>query len=124
MLYLSSGANGAGKTLFTLKDVRDLQVKTGRPVAHNGRFELVAEFGWKQIDAKEWQQEPDGTIFLFDECHNDFPVRGTGSAVPDYVKMLAEHRRRGFDFFLITQHPMNVDAFVRRLIGPPGWHRH
>src|SRR3989344_1834878 len=89
MLYLISGANGAGKTLNTLKWVRERQLKENRP-----------------------------------EAHNDLPNRPAGSTVPDAVKMLAEHRRRGFDFYMVTQHPQNIDSFVRRLIGPPGWHRH
>jgi len=127
MLYLITGANGAGKTLNTLKWVRERQLKENRPVCHNGRFEPVpgGELdGWKKIDFKDWQDEPDGTIFLIDECHNDLPNRPAGSKVPDAVQMLAEHRRRGFDFYMVTQHPQNVDSFVRRLIGPPGWHRH
>lgn len=127
MLYLVTGSNGAGKTLNTLKWIRDRSVKEGRPVCHNGRFEAV-EGGelssWRQIDIKDWQAEPDGTIFLVDECHNDFPLRPPSGAVPEYVRMLAEHRRRGFDFYLVTQHPQNIDSFVRRLIGSPGWHRH
>lgn len=127
MLYLITGANGAGKTLNTLKWVRERSVKEGRPVCHNGRFEPV-EGGelesWKKIDAKDWQAQPDGTIFLIDECHNDFPLRPPTSTPPEHVRMLAEHRRRGFDFYLVTQHPQNIDAFVRRLIGSPGWHRH
>lgn len=127
MLHLITGANGAGKTLNTLKWIRDRSVKEGRPVCHNGRFEPV-EGGelstWKQIDMKDWQAEPDGTIFLVDECHNDFPLRAPSSQPPEYVRMLAEHRRRGFDFYLVTQHPQNIDSFVRRLIGSPGWHRH
>lgn len=127
MLYLITGANGAGKTLNTLKWVRERSVKESRPVCHNGRFEPV-EGGeladWTAIDMKSWQDQPDGTIFLVDECHNDFPLRAPSSAPPDYVKMLAEHRRRGFDFYLVTQHPQNIDSFVRRLIGSPGWHRH
>lgn len=127
MLYLITGANGAGKTLNTLKWVRERQVKEGRPVCHNGRFEPV-EGGelssWKKIDIQRWQDEPDGTIFLVDECHNDFPLRPASAKPPEHVQMLAEHRRRGFDFYLITQHPQNIDAFVRRLIGSPGWHRH
>ncbi|MDP4076912.1 zonular occludens toxin domain-containing protein [Acidovorax sp. A1169] len=127
MLHLITGANGAGKTLNTLKWVRELQVKENRPVCHNGRFDVV-EGGelsnWKKIDIKDWQNEPDGTIFLVDECHNDFPLRPPSGTPPEYVRMLAEHRKRGFDFFLVTQHPQNIDAFVRRLIGPPGWHRH
>lgn len=128
MLYLRTGANGSCKTLFTLKDVRELQLATGRPVAWNGRFKLKpekeAEFGWKKIEFKDWQAEEDGTIFLIDECHNDMPVRANSAPVPDHVRMLAEHRARGFDFFLLTQHPANIDNFVRKLIGSPGWHQH
>lgn len=127
MLYLITGANGAGKTLNTLKWVRERSVKENRPVCHNGRFEAV-EGGelssWKKVDIKDWQSEPDGTIFLVDECHNDLPTRPASSTPPDYVRMLAEHRRRGMDFYLVTQHPQNLDNFVRRLIGSPGWHRH
>jgi len=127
MLYLTTGANGAGKTLFTLKHVHDLALKESRPVYHNGRFEPVVDGplkSWTKIDVKDWQTVPDGAIFLIDECHNDFPIRTGKDGPPEYIRMLAEHRRRGFDFFLITQHPMNIDAFVRRLIGSPGWHRH
>lgn len=125
MLYITTGANGAGKTLFTLKDVRERQLKENRPVYHNGRFRLKREdFGWKQIDFKDWQTVPDGAIFLIDECHNDMPLRKGASEPPEHIRMLAEHRVRGFDFYLITQHPANIDLFVRRLVGSPGWHRH
>ena len=128
MIYLRTGSNGSCKTLFTLADVRKLQLESGRPVCTNGRFKMkpekMLEFGWKVIDFKDWQAEPDGTIFLIDECHNDLPVRSTSAAVPEPVRMLAEHRARGFDFFLLTQHPMNMDAFVRKLIGAPGYHQH
>mgnify|MGYP003375778094 CR=1 FL=1 len=124
MIYLTTGANGAGKTLFTLKDVRELSLKDNRPVYYNGRFELTADFGWTKIDIKDWQTVPDGAIFLVDEAQNDFPTRSPRDPVPPYVMALAEHRRRGFDFFLITQHPNLIDSFIRKLIGSPGWHRH
>ena len=127
MLHLITGANGAGKTLNTLKWVRERSLKENRPVCHNGRFSPVSGgelSSWKVVDFKDWQNEPDGTIFVIDECHNDLPVRGSGAAVPEEVRMLAEHRRRGMDFYLITQHPQNIDNFVRRLVGSPGWHRH
>lgn len=127
MLYLITGANGTFKTCNTLKMVHDLAVKEGRPVAHNGRFRINPDgplAAWKRIDFKDWQSEPDGTIFFIDECHNDLPVRPGTQAPPEHVRMLAEHRARGFDFFLLTQHPGNIDNFVRRLIGNPGFHRH
>lgn len=124
MLYLTTGGNGAGKTLLTLRDVREKSVKENRPVVYNGRFELVANFGWKNASFELWQDEPNGTIFIVDECHNDLPIRSASDKRPAHITMLAEHRRRGFDFFLITQHPLNIDSFVRRLISSPGWHRH
>lgn len=127
MLHLVTGANGACKTLNTLKWVMDRATKEGRPVCHNGRFKVKAGGpleAWKEIPFEKWQDEPDGTIFLIDECHNDLPIRPSTAPTPDHIRMLAEHRARGFDFYLITQHPANIDTFVRRLIGPPGWHRH
>ncbi len=127
MIYLTTGANGAGKTLNTLKHVREKQVAEGRSVYYHGfamKAEKAAEFGWKPFDPRKWQDLPDGAILIVDECQNEFPVRPSSSAVPEYVRGLSEHRRRGFDLFMITQHPQNIDMFVRRLIGSPGWHRH
>lgn len=128
MIYLRTGANGSCKTLFTLADVRALQVKESRPVCVNGRFKMkpekLAEFGWTVIEFNDWEAQDDGTIFLIDECHNDMPVRPNSAPVPKQIRMLAEHRARGFDFFLLTQHPMNIDSFVRKLVGAPGWHQH
>lgn len=129
MIYLTTGANGAGKTLLTLRDVQEKSIKESRPVYHNGRFEIVPTgplSTWTKIETKDWQDCPDGSIIVVDECHNlgDFPPRTGKEPVPPHVLAMAEHRRRGFDFYLITQHPMSFDPFVRRLIGSPGWHRH
>ncbi len=127
MIYLTTGANGAGKTLNTLKLVREKQIAEGRSVFYNGfamKPEKAAEFGWKEFDPKEWQKLPDGAILICDECQNEFPDRKASDKLPEYVRALSEHRRRGFDFYMISQHPQNLDLFMRRLIGSPGWHRH
>lgn len=127
MIYLTTGANGAGKTLNTLKAVRDKQVAEGRTVYYNGfamKPEKAKEFGWLEFDPKKWQELPDGAILICDECQNEFPVRASSEKLPEYVRGLSEHRRRGFDFYMISQHPQNIDMFVRRLIGSPGYHRH
>lgn len=129
MIYLSTGANGSCKTLFTLKLVRDLQVKDSRPVYYVAdRFKptsvLIDEFGWKSFEFKDWQALPSGAIILCDEVHRDLPKRPNSTAVPPHIQMIAEHRSRGFDFFMMTQHPSNLDTFVTKIIGAPGWHRH
>lgn len=139
MLYLITGGMGAGKTLYTLRWVRDLQLATDRPVAIHQTYDkregkmkpritLKGEaltWGWKVIDFENWADEPDGTIFIIDECHEVMPTRGATARAPQpHIQDLAAHRHRGFDFFLITQHPKNMDSFVRRLIADPGWHRH
>lgn len=128
MIYLTTGANGAGKTLLTLKDVRAQQLKENRPVYYHG-FEMddakAAEFGWQKFDPKKWQDLPDGSICIMDECQNEFPLRRAGSEVPEYIQAIAQHRRRrGFDFWMICPHPSLIDVFVRRLIDKPSWHRH
>ncbi|OJU91337.1 MAG: hypothetical protein BGO13_10930 [Burkholderiales bacterium 66-5] len=128
MIYLTTGANGSGKTLLTLKDVREQQLKENRPVYYHGfdmNPETAAEFGWKEFDPKKWQDLPDGSICIMDECQNEFPLRRGGADVPDYVNAVAQHRRRrGFDFWMICPHPSLLDTFIRRLIDKPSWHRH
>ena len=129
MIYLSTGANGSCKTLFTLKLVRELQLKDSRPVYYVAdRFKptsiITDDFGWKSFEFKDWQSLPSGSIILCDEVHRDLPKRPNSTAVPPHIQMIAEHRSRGFDFFMMTQHPSNLDTFVTKIIGAPGWHRH
>jgi zona occludens toxin len=128
MIYFTTGANGAGKTLLTLWDVRQQQLKESRPVYFNG-FDMdpakAAEFGWQKFEPAKWQELPDGSICIFDECQADMPAGKTAANEPKWVQDMAVHRRkRGFDFWLISPHPSLVSPFVRRLVGTPSWHRH
>lgn len=126
-IYLTTGANGTGKTLFTLEDVRKRQLDENRPVYYNG-FDMVPEkekeFGWIKFDPLKWQTLPQGAIILMDEVHNQMPKRPNGSAVPPFVAALGEHRKHGYDFYFLTQHPSNLDPFLIKIIGAPGYHRH
>jgi zona occludens toxin len=128
MIYLTTGANGAGKTLLMLADVRKQQLATNRPVFYNGfqaGEKLTREFGWKPFDPQKWQELPDGSICVMDECQNEFPLRKSSADVPGYVNAVAQFRRsRGFDFWMTCPHPMLLDVFIRRLIDNPSWHRH
>jgi zona occludens toxin len=126
MIYLTSGGNGAGKTLFTLADVRAQQLKENRPVYYHGFEPLqpIIDFGWLPFDPKKWQDLPDGSICVFDECQNEFPAKIQGE-IPDYINAVAQFRRkRGFDFWMITPHPTLLHINIRRLIENPSWHRH
>lgn len=126
MIYLTTGGNGAGKTLFTLKDVREQQLKENRPVYYHGFTPkpILDEWGWKPFDPKKWQELPDGSVCIFDECQNEFPAKIQGE-LPDYINAVAQFRRkRGFDFWMITPHPSMIHVNIRRLIESPSWHRH
>ena len=133
MIYLTTGGNGAGKTLITLKDVRDQQVREGRPVYFHGfsAKQQLLDWGWQEFDPKKWQDLPDGSICVMDECQNEFPAKITEELrkefgeMPDYINAVAQFRRkRGFDFWMITPHPRLIHMNIRQLIESPSWHRH
>lgn len=126
MIYLTTGGNGAGKTLITLKDVRDQQLKENRPVYYHGftAKQQLIDWGWQEFDPKKWQELPDGSICVMDECQNEFPAKVQGE-LPDYINAVAQFRRkRGFDFWMITPHPSLINLNIRRLVESPSWHRH
>lgn len=128
MIYFTTGANGAGKTLLTLWDVRQQQLKENRPVYYHG-FDMdpakAAEFGWQHHEPSKWQELPDGSILIWDECQGYMPAGKTATQEPQWVKDLAVNRRkRGFDIWPIAPHPSLVSPFFRRLVASPSWHRH
>lgn len=126
MFHLVTGALGTGKTLTTLLDVRERSIAESRPVYYFNialRGEALS-FGWIELHPHKWEEAQRGAIFLIDEAHKYFPARSGNKDVPAYVQNLAEHRSMGFDFYLITQHPADLDIFIRRRVADPGWHRH
>jgi zona occludens toxin len=125
-IHLRTGANGTGKTLFTLKDVRELQLRESRPVYYDN-IELKGDaltWGWIRRNPREWESFPPGSIIVCDEAHKYFPKRSGSQKEPGYVEAIAEHRAQGKDFFFITQHPADLDIFIRRRVASPGWHQH
>ena len=113
MISLTTGLPGAGKTLWTIAYVKALAEKEHRPVFYSGIKDLALD--WHEFDAENWMGCPDGSIIVIDECQRIFRPRGSGAKVPEYVSALETHRHHGLDIFLITQHPMLMDANVRRL---------
>ena len=116
MIHLHTGLPGAGKTLCTLVEVQKRAEKEKRPVFYSGVADL--KLPWTEMEkAEAWHTLPDGSIVVVDEAQRAFRPRHTGSAVPEHVAKLETHRHRGFDIYIITQHPKLIDANVRRLVG-------
>lgn len=120
MITLTTGLPGASKTLYTIAQIKEKAEQEGRVVYYHGINDLMLP--WIHLDdPKEWDKLPNGSIIVIDECQTVFRPRGTGAAVPPYIAALETHRHKGYDIFLITQHPMLVDQNIRRLVGQH-WH--
>lgn len=113
-ITLVTGLPGHGKTLYTLARWKPEAEKAGRPVFHNNIPGLAIP-GWQAWEIKEWEKLPPNSLFIVDEAQFAFPVTGRGQT-PDWVQKLATHRHLGLDFIVITQNPMLLDSFVRRLV--------
>jgi hypothetical protein len=111
-ITLITGLPGHGKTLYTIARYKEIAEKEGRAIYHNGIKGLTLP--WQEWEVEDWDQLPAGAIFIIDECQFKFPTRGKG-APPKHIEDLAVHRHKGVDFVLITQNPMLLDSFVRRL---------
>ncbi|NMG45544.1 Zonular occludens toxin [Aromatoleum toluvorans] len=120
MIYLHTGLPGAGKTILTLKRILDRAKEENRAVYYHGIEILKPEMfpGWVELkDPTKWHELPDGAIFVHDEAQTVYRPRGTGAQVPEHVAKMETHRHQGHDLYFVTQHPMLVDANVRRLAG-------
>lgn len=119
MLKLITGSPGDGKTSNELWNFLHAPEYEGRPkfcTPVNG-FE-PEKHGVKAIEHIScWQDLPDGSVIFCDEvqdyCGTDLP-----KVEPEWVKQLARHRHRGFDFIFTTQSPMFLHSFVRKLAKP------
>ena len=59
---------------------------------------------------------PQGAVLIVDEAHYTYPVRASGRPVPPYIQELTELRHYGHTVILMTQHPSQLDVFVRNLV--------
>lgn len=119
MIYLKTGKPGSGKTLRAVTEGMEF-VAQGRKVYDLGinglNHEATGIDPWPHDGFQAWEQAEPGSVLLVDECQQWLPTRPTGSQVPAWIEALTRHRHRGIDIVLITQDPMLVDSFVRRLV--------
>lgn len=127
MITLITAVPGSGKTLYTLKTVKEYSERkdedypAGRkvyyfniPLTEKGEETLDWE---KLAEPHKWFELPYGAIIVIDECQEVFPVRKAGSHVPKYVELFTKHRHYGFDIFLITQNGKLLDSYIREVVG-------
>lgn len=119
MFKLVTGSPGDGKTSNELWDFLHAPEYANRPkycTPING-FE-PEKHGVKPIEhISVWQDLPDGSVIFCDEVQ-DYAGTDLPKVEPEWVKQLARHRHRGFDFICTTQSPMFLHSFVRKLAKP------
>jgi hypothetical protein len=118
MIYLFTGQPGHGKTLRAIQMALEYKAQGRNVYAHGVPGLDYAASGFFPLDdPKKWQDLPDGSVVLLDECYTTFPRRAPGAKVPDYVEKMATHRHRGFDFILICQQArQQLDLFLLGLL--------
>lgn len=116
MISLFTGLPGHGKTLYVVSKLLEMRAQDdARPLYVHGIRGLTVDHV-DLPDGRDWASCPDGSLIVIDEAQSAFPTRGSGTP-PAHVAELAKHRHRGLDLWLISQHPGNIDSFIReRLI--------
>jgi zona occludens toxin len=116
VLTIVTGKPGAGKTLWSLKEIETLRLQSKRPVYYHGIPGLKLD--WVPLEKPEdWHLCPSGSVIIIDEAQHTFPNRPQGSALPLHVQEFQTHRHKGLDVYLLTQDPFLLDFAVRKLCG-------
>lgn len=130
MIYLITGTPGGGKSLRAVWYAEQFLCE-GRAVFGNingyGRqapipgmsalFKDPKSGRWSGGVGGDWRQTPVGSVVIYDEAQRDFPQRSNSSPVPDLIRAMETHRHTGHDLLIVTQHPNQVDHWLRRLVG-------
>lgn len=116
MMELITGQPGNGKTLYALKTIETRRQAENRPVYYHGIPDLTLP--WFRLEnPEEWHLLPEGAIIVIDECQKTFPPRPSASKPPLHVSEFETHRHKGYDIYLLTQHPSLVDNHLKKLAG-------
>lgn len=134
MIYLITGNMGTGKTsravnmILTNEDgLFTMTVEDGSVIPRPLYFCHIDGLDTAKFNAHELTKEqiqsapldeivPNGAVLIVDEAHWTYPVRSASSKVPEYIQKLSELRHFGFTLILLTQHPSQLDIFVRNLV--------
>src|SRR5436853_6898177 len=118
MLTLVTGAPGAGKTLWTIREVEKLRQETGRKVFFNAIAGV--SLPWTELtddQAADAHSLESGAVIIVDEVYRLWPQGKPGEKLPPSIELFATHRHRGHDFFLLLQDRQRLHHFIRGLVG-------
>ena len=134
MIYLFTGNMGTGKTSRVVAMILNnedglfkMKLEDGTEVDRPLYFCHIDGLDKRKFNAHELTEEeimsaplrdiiPQGAVLIVDEAHYTYPVRAAGRPVPPYIQELTELRHYGHTVILMTQHPSQLDVFVRNLV--------
>ena len=134
MIYLFTGNMGTGKTSRVVSMILNnedglfkMKLEDGTEVDRPLYFCHIDGLDKRKFNAHELTEEeimsaplrdiiPQGAVLIVDEAHYTYPVRASGRPVPPYIQELTELRHYGHTVILMTQHPSQLDVFVRNLV--------
>ena len=134
MIYLFTGNMGTGKTSRVVSMILNnedglfkMKLDDGTEVDRPLYFCHIDGLDKRKFNAHELTEEeimsaplrdiiPQGAVLIVDEAHYTYPVRAAGRPVPPYIQELTELRHHGHTVILMTQHPSQLDVFVRNLV--------
>jgi len=117
-----TGLPGSGKSLLAIEMIKaNAESDNPRPVFTNIKgidhkalrtFEISNE----EIPNIRGDNYPKGTVFVIDEAQEIFPPMAAGSKKTPIISLFETRRHYGYDFVIVTQHPMLVHKNIRLLI--------
>lgn len=114
MIYLITGVPGSGKTLYSIRLIKEW-LKEGRTVFAD--IDALNIEGVKPSPS-DWRDTPEGSVVVYDECQKIFPSDGkAGVASDERMRAMETHRHTGHDLVFITQAPTFVHHRIRKLTG-------
>ena len=117
MIYLITGQNGHGKTLRAMQLALEYKAAGREVFLCNFNGVDYEKTGFKElVKLEDWQDCPDGSVILVDECWEFIPARAVGKHGPKWERDLAVHRHRGLDFIFICQAGTQISTHVRALV--------
>lgn len=114
MITLITGLPGSGKTLYTVGLIKK-HLADNRPV-----YSDIEGLNIPGVlpSPDNWQDTPEGSVVVYDECQRIFPSTGKPGVAEDArIRAMETHRHTGHDLIFITQAPSFVHAHIRKLVG-------